>query len=196
MSDPVFSRRDAVPFVPDGSPRAFTIAPLTFRERQAYRADVARECGVFPQRAQLIAALRAAIHEAAPGNAADLLADIDAAEATPEDADAQARLTAIEATAAEVPVYAALLAARERYLGTLPWVAARHTIRGWEGPGLPPFRRDRGVVPAALLDAIPDAEIDAIGWRAIALMHPGGDAEGNSGAPSPSPETPAPTTVA
>ena len=86
MSDPVFSRRNAVTCVPDGSPREFTIAPLTFRERQAYRADVARECGVFPQRAQLIAALRAAIHEAAPGNAVDLLADIDAAEATPEDA--------------------------------------------------------------------------------------------------------------
>lgn len=194
MSDPVFSRRDVVDFAPEGSPRSYALAPLSFRERQAYRADVARECGVFPQRSQLIAGLRAAIHEVAPSNAAFLLSAIDAAEATPDDDDAQARLTAIEATAAEVPVYAALLAARERYLGTLPWVAAKHVIRGWEGPGLPAFRRDRGLVPDELLDAIPDEEIDAIGWRAVALMLPGGNAEGNSGAPSPSPETPAPST--
>lgn len=194
MSDPVFSRRDVVEFAPEGSPRSYVLAPLSFRERQAYRADVARECGVFPQRSQLIAALRAAIHEAAPNNADALLADIDAAEATPDDDDAQARLTAIEANAAGAPVYAELLAARERYLGTLPWVAAKHVIRGWEGPGLPEFRRVRGTVPEELLEAIPDGEIDAIGWRAVALMQPGGNAEGNSGAPSPSPETPAPTT--
>ena len=194
MTDPVFSRRDAVTFAPDGSPRSYVIAPLTFRERQAFRADLAREGGVFPPRGQLIAALRSAIQEIAPSNGGELLADIDAAEAAPDDANAQARLAAIEATAAEVPVYAALLAARERYLGTLPWVAARHGLRGWDGPDLPPFRRERGTVPADMLDALPDAEIEAIGWKASTLMQPSGSAEGNSGAPSPSPETPAPTT--
>ncbi len=123
-----------------------------------------------------------------------LLADIDAAEATPDDVGAQTRLASIEAIAAEVPVYAALLAARERYLGTLPWVAARHALRGWDGPGLPPFRRERGAIPADLLDTLPDAEIEAVGWKASALMQPNASAEGNSAAPSPSPETPAPTT--
>ena len=143
---------------------------------------------------QRIAALRSAVQEIAPDNAPALLADIDAAEATPDDAGAQTRLASIEAIAAEVPIYAALLAARERYLGTLPWVAARHALRGWDGPSLPPFRRERGSVPADLLDALPDAEIDAIGWKASALMQPNASAEGNSAAPSPSPETPAPTT--
>ena len=69
MTDPVFSRRDAVTFIPEGSPRSYIIAPLTFRERQAFRADLAREGGVFPPRVQLIAALRSAIQEIAPGNA-------------------------------------------------------------------------------------------------------------------------------
>jgi hypothetical protein len=92
-----------------------------------------------------------------------------------------------------VPVYAGLLAARQRYLGTLPWVAARHALRGWEGDGLPLFQRVRGLVPDDLLDAVPQDDVEAVGWRASTLMQPGRDAEGNSGAPSPSPETPAPT---
>lgn len=194
MSDPVFSRRDLVDFVPDGSPRSYVLAPLTFRERQAYLADLTREGGAYPPRGQLIAALRAAVQEIAPDNAGSLLAEIDAADSAPDDVIAQARIAAIEATAAEVPAYAALIAARVRYLGMLPWVAARHALRGWEGPGLPPFRRDRGAVPPDLLDTLPDAEIEAIGWRASGLMNPTGSAEGNSEAPSPSPETPAPTT--
>ena len=194
MTDPVFSRREAVTFTPDGSPRSYTIAPLTFRERQAFRAELAREGGLYPPRMQLIAALRSAVQEIAPDNAPALLADIDAAEATPDDVGAQTRLASIEAIAAEVPIYAALLAARERYLGTLPWVAARHALRGWDGPDLPPFRRERGSVPADLLDTLPDAEIEAVGWKASALMQPNASAEGNSAAPSQSPETPVPTT--
>jgi hypothetical protein len=51
-------------------------------------------------------------------------------------------------------------------------------------------------VPEALLDLLPGDEIEAIGWRASALMLPGADAAGNSGAPSPSPETPEPSTAA
>ena len=67
-------------------------------------------------------------------------------------------------------------------------------LRGWDGPSLPPFRRERGSIPADLLDTLPDAEIEAVGWKASALMQPNASAEGNSAAPSPSPEIPAPTT--
>jgi hypothetical protein len=35
-------------------------------------------------------------------------------------------------------------------------VAARHALRGWEGQDLPPFKRDRGLVPAP---PIPEPEI-------------------------------------
>jgi hypothetical protein len=61
--------------------------------------------------------------------------------------------------------------------------------------GLPPFQRLRGLVPDELLDALPQDDVEAVGWRASTLMQPGRDAEGNSGAPSPSPETPAPMTA-
>ena len=118
MNTPVFSRRDVVPFTPEGSPRSYTVAPLTFRERQNFRADLAREGGVYP----------------------------------------------------------------------------RHALRGWDGPGLPPFQRVRGGVPAELLDLLPDDEIEAIGWKANELMQVAPSAEGNSAAPSPSSASPAPST--
>jgi len=143
----------------------------------------------------MLDALRAAVREASPDNAAELLAVIDASEATPDDPEVQVRFGTIEAACATVPVYAGLLAARQRYLGTLPWVAARHALRGWEGDGLPQFRRSRGLVPDDLLDALPQDDIEAVGWRASTLMQPGQDAAKNSGAPSPSPETPAPMTA-
>ena len=144
----VFSRRDAEWFAPPGGTgRRYLVAPLTYRERQAFRADLAREGGIYPSHAQMLDALRAAVREASPDNADDLLAVMDASEATPDDAAVQVQLGTIEAGCATVPVYAGLLAARQRYLGTLPWVAARHALRGWEGDGLPPFRRARGLVP-------------------------------------------------
>ena len=193
----VFSRRDAEWFAPHGATgRRYLIAPLTYRERQAFRADLAREGGIYPSHAQMLNALRAAVRDASPGNSDELLAVIDASEATPDDAAVQVQLGTIEAACAIVPVYAGLLAARQRYLGTLPWVAARHALRGWEGDRLPPFRRLRGLVPDDLLDALPQDDVEAVGWRASTLMQPGRDAEGNSGAPSPSPETPAPTKAA
>jgi hypothetical protein len=195
---PIFSHRDAEAFAPAGSPRTYTIAPLTFRERQGFRADLVREAGVFPPRPQLLDALRAALRDMAPGNLPDLLAAVDTASAvpddpkewTPADHDAQVRLAAIEAACGEVPAYTSLLAARQLYLGMLPWVAARHTLRGWDGPGLPAFRRERGLVPGDLLDLLPDDELQAVGWRASEMMQPGPSAEGNSVPPSLSPAIP------
>jgi len=192
----IFSRRDAEWFAPPGAAgRRYLLAPLTYRERQAFRADLARDGGIYPSHAQMLDALRTAVREASPDNAEELLAVIVASEATPDDADVQVRFGTIEAACATVPVYAGLLAARQRYLGTLPWVAARHALRGWEGDGLPDFRRSRGLVPDDLLEALPQDDIEAVGWRASTLMQPGQDAAKNSGAPSPSPETPAPMTA-
>ncbi|WP_368415988.1 hypothetical protein [Falsiroseomonas sp.] len=144
----------------------------------------------------MLDALRAAVREASPDNADELLAVIDGSEVTPDDAAMQVQLGTIEAACATVPVYAGLLAARQRYLGTLPWVAARHALRGWEGEGLPTFRRLRGLAPDDLLDALPQDDVEAVGWRASTPLQPGTDAEGNAGAPSPSSATPAPMTAA
>lgn len=76
-----------------------------------------------------------------------------------------------------------------------PWVACRHALRGWEGPGLPTFQRDKGLVPEALLDVLPASEIAAVGWRSFLLVSLDRSAEGNSVAPLPSPGTPAPSTA-
>jgi hypothetical protein len=190
----VFSRRDAEHYTPPGSPRAYTIAPLTFRERQAFRAELAQAGGVHPGIDQLMAAMRAAVRSLGASNEADLLAAIDLAEAEPANADAQSVLGSVEAICAEVPAYAALLAARVRYRGLLPWVAARHALRGWEGPRLPPFQRERGLVPEALLDLLPTDEMEAVGMRAADLMQPAATDAHFSEAPSPSPASPAPST--
>lgn len=194
MSSPVFSRRDAEHFSPDGSPRSYLIAPLSFRERQAFRADLAREGGIYPPREQMLDALRQAVAEIAPGNAHELVAVIDAANAAQDDKALQTQLAGIEAACASHPAYGEMLAARQLYLGMLPFVAARHALRGWEGPGLPPFLRVRGAVPADLLDLLPGDEVEAIGWKASALMQAGPDAEKNSAGLSPSPGSPPPTT--
>lgn len=186
---PVFSRRADEVFTPEGAPRSYTLAPLTYMQRQDFRADLARHGGGYPSQAELLAAIRAAIREAA-GNAAELLAVVDAYEATPEDPDCQVRLAAIEAAVATVPVYAELRAARARHLAAIPYIAARHALRDWQGDGLPPFARVRGLVPEALLDVLPEAEMQAVGWRAFALMQPVAADAGNSGPPSPSPSTP------
>jgi hypothetical protein len=194
---PVFSAHDLVEVVPEGSPRSFTVAPLTYRERQAFRADHAREGGIYPTREQVLEALRQAVRAAAPSNATALLAVIDAAEADTdgEDTAAQAALAVIEATLSDDPGYAALLAARRRWLGMLPWCAARHSLRGWSGANLPPFRRERGAVPVDLMDLLPDAEVEAIGLRALALLRPDQATEGNSVPHSPAPASPTPLPV-
>ncbi len=176
------SSRDALDrFTPPGSPRTYLLAPLTYRQRQAFRADLAREGGLYPSQSQFFEVIRRVVGELAPENAGELLALVDAAEADPrgEDRETHSRLTVLEANIADQPAYAALLAARVRYSGMIPFVAARHALRGWEGPDLPEFALERGMVPEALLDAIPQAEMQAIGNRAAALMRPGDIAAGN-----------------
>jgi hypothetical protein len=206
---PVFSAHDLVAFSPPDSPRTYRIAPLTYRERIGFRAALAREAGLRPSPQDVSMALRTALREIAPTNLDTALAVVDAADAAradaeraPQDADAQARLAEAHARLAviisacmDVPVYAELRAASERWTGMAPWVACRHALRGWEGPGLPTFQRDKGLVPEALLDAMPASEIAAVGWRSFLLVSLDRSAEGNSVAPSPSPGTPAPSTA-
>jgi hypothetical protein len=173
--NPVTSRDELVEFQPPGSPRTYTLAPLTYRQRQAFRADMARDGGIYPSRAQLFDAMRRVVRELGPGNAGELLDLLEAAEADAmgEDRDLQSRVTALEVQIADQPAYSQLMAARIRYAGMLPWVAARHALRGWQGPDLPEFRQERGLVPEALLAELSDSEIQAVGNRAADLMQPG-----------------------
>ena len=204
---PVFSAHDLVAFSPPDSPRTYRIAPLTYRERIGFRAALAREAGLRPSPQDVSMALRTALREIAPTNLDTALAVVDAADAAradaeraPQDADAQARLAEAHARLAviisacmDVPVYAELRAASERWTGMAPWVACRHALRGWDGPGLPAYQRDKGLVPEVLLDVMPASEIAAVGWRAFLLVSLDRSAEGNSAAPSPSPGIPTPS---
>jgi hypothetical protein len=193
--DPVFSAHDLVEFTPPGSSARYMIAPLTFRQRAAMRADLARYGGVYPTNWQMFEALRGAVRQSGAANLPELVAAIDAAEAAPADQDAQRALQAIEAVCATAPGYGDLLAARNQYMGMLPFVAAKHALRGWEGEGLPEFRQERGVVPDALMDQLGD-DLTAVGWRAHELAHVGKSAEGNSVSPSHSSVTPTPAKAA
>lgn len=190
---PIFTTGVVDAFTPPGSPRTYLIQPLSYTQRAAFRAEHARRGGIFPSNAQMFAALRVAVEANSPANADDLLSDIALAEAEPENAQAKAKLTAIEAACAALGGYAELLAARRLWTDMLPFVAARHALRGWEGPGLPEFQKDAaGLVPPHLLEVLPDAELADIGWRADALMQPSRAAVGNSSRLSSSPGSPEP----
>jgi hypothetical protein len=187
----VFSVSDTVPCTPPESPRTYQLAALSYRQRVAMLRDLRREGGIPPNRATLLAGLREALRQVAPDNLGECLATIDEAEGAPDDPAAQARLRLVELAAVDVPAYAALLDAQARWSESLPMVAARHALRGWSGPRLPPFAAEAGLVPPELLDLVPSNELEHIGNRAYLLAVLGRGAEGNSARVSPSSEIPA-----
>lgn len=186
MDAPVTTARAVESFTPEGSPRSYRIAPLNFHQRIAYNADLTRMAGSYPKDAQLLLAIRAAVMAEKPDNLDALLGQIARAEAEPTNIEAQADLGLIEQRVSLSPFYAELRCQRDRYLAMLPWVAAKHALRGWDGPGLPEFAAPGGLVSAEGLEALADLdELAAVGWRAAALMAPGQRAVGNSASPSP-----------
>lgn len=193
-AEPVFSVLDPVSFTPPRSPRTYRLSPLSYRERNRLRRAIRAEAGDPPDRAVMLGTLREVLEQLQPANLAEALAVVDAAEADPTDRTAQARLAVIERAARVEPSYAALLDANVQYNEVSPIITAQFALRGWSGPGLPPFAQDaEGRVPADLLEAIPAAELDAVAARASVLIWLGPDAEGNSEGPSPSPGSPTPT---
>lgn len=189
----VFSARETEWFTPPGSPRSYLLQPLTYRERSAMRRELRRVGGIPPERAALLEGMREALRQVQPANLDACLAIVDEAEATPDDAGVQARLALVEQAVVDVPAYTALTDAQVRHNDAVPYVAARHGLRDWRGPGLPDFARVDGAVPEHLLEELPAAEIGIVGWRVYVLAMLGRSAEGNSVALSPSPESPTPT---
>lgn len=192
QAEPVFSLLDTVAFTPPSSPRTYHLSPLSVRERNRLRRML-REITDPPDRAVMLGVLRECLIEIQPANLAEALAQVDEAEAAPDDKAAQARLAVLERAARNIPAYAELLEAQLLYSETQPWLTARFCLRGWSGPGLPDFCREGELVPENLMDAIPAAEFDAIAGRANVLIWLGPSAVGNFAAPSPSPAPPTPT---
>lgn len=193
-AEPVFSVLDTVSYTPPRSPRTYRLSPLTYRERNRLRRAIRAEAGEPPDRVVMLGVLREVLEAMAPANLAEVLAQVDAAGADPADRPAQARLAVLERAARAAPAYAELLDANLAYNEAVPVLTAQFALRGWDGPGLLPFRTDaEGRVPEELLNAIPAAELDLVAARANVLIWLGPDAEGNSEAPSPSPASQAPT---
>lgn len=192
-AEPVFSALDAEWFKPERSPRRYRIAPLSYRQRNAMQRDIRRTGGPEIDRAVMLDVLRHALRQLAPENLDACLATIDAAEATPEDRGLQAQMSVIEHAVAGVSAYDDMQEKHIRHREALVLCTLRHSLRGWDGPGLPAFALQDGLVPDNLLDAIPAAELDAVFGHSRVLHYLGPAAVGNSVAPSPSPESQAPT---
>jgi hypothetical protein len=190
MDNPILSRRDVEEFTPPGSPRTYTIAPLTVRERMRARAAVIAEGGVYPDQATMYAAMRDVLREAGPADLDDLLAVLDEAQAAPDDQEIMAKAAKIETACQSSPAYTALLARRNRHMAAIPFVFFLYAVRSWSGDSLPPFERRNETVREDLLDAVPEAELVMVGWKAHEMAQPGKGAEGNSVTPSRSSGTP------
>lgn len=199
----VLSANDLDRFTPahranDPVPPVYLIAPMTWRQRAAWRADLAG-AGIarLPTDEDFVRGVRAALEEVAPDNLAECLDAVDAmlgvmaagpmADAPPAaegvepapdpDRDAEiARRTAVldaygtvERAMAPHPRVAGMAAERARFNGLAPGLAAAHALRGWEGVPVP-FVRRNGVVPDDALDRLPEDDLRAVGFRALELM--------------------------
>ncbi len=199
----VLSANDLDRFTPahrasDPVPPVYLIAPMTWRQRAAWRADLAG-AGIsrLPTDEDFVRAVRAALEEVAPDNLAECLDAVDAmlgvmaAGPMPEvppspegtivppdpERDAEiARRTAVldaygsvEHAMAPHPRVSAMAAGRARFNGLAPGLAAAHALRGWEGVPVP-FVRRNGVVPDDTLDRLPEDDLRAVGFRALELM--------------------------
>lgn len=194
MTDGPVTSAEALEFhTPAGSPNTYSLAPLSYPERTRFRAHLIRVAGSYPNDQTVRLALRVAVQATSPGNAAEILAQIDLAEAEPGNLSAQVQVAAIENACSTVPALADLLSRRQFHVEMIPWVVAQYGLRGWAGPDLPEFERDKsGLVPEALLELLPPDDLSSLGYRLNSLTRVNRRAEGNSGSPSPSPATPKP----
>jgi hypothetical protein len=153
----------------------------------------------------MIAAARESIERCQPENAADLLEicdrfaalDEQSAAADPEAASEvhdhwrQLALTLQDAGGD----FAAKAADNEFWWAMAPLQAARCFLIGREDqPALP--RGMDALVPEEALQDIPEEDVAAIGWRALALMKPTEQDVKNSASPQPSPSGQKPSTAA
>ena len=177
----------------EGAP-VYLLAPMSWRTRGKFRAALMGEGIRYPQDAEMAKTAREIVAELAPDNAADLNAVLDtfldqrtqpapdapAAEAPAEEQEAfltvmaarhqvEADYEALIDRLRQHPKIGFLLALRTAFNELAPPLAASYALVGWENVAQP-FRRLNGVVPDEVLDALPRADLGAIGSESLMLI--------------------------
>lgn len=187
----VQSVRQVERFAPDGeSGPVFLLRPPRYFERALFSRAMAERGAFFPGDLKLIEAMRDAIAALEPDNVVELTALLDQAETAtrsgqPMAPDQAKDVATLELKLRGLPDVAALLAAREHWLNTIPGVAFSMFCDGWEGVAAK-YKRVGSFIPDATLDRLDHRHVTAAGWKAWDLMQPSRDAEKNSDSPSPS----------
>lgn len=190
--------------VPPDAP-VYLVAPLSYRDRAGYRGAVAAAGLRYPGQPELLRTVREAITDLAPGNADVLLSQVEAyadwlaaQDAPPEPAEAAETAEEKDELAAEAarqtslmaafealvdllrihPAVSRLLSLRTTFLEMAPWLAAAAALRGVENVAVP-FRRVAGIVPDDVLEELPEADVRAIGARAMELFNVSAAQQGN-----------------
>lgn len=168
------------------APTYFLCVP-TLRQKARFRAAIVAGGARAVGQGEVLSVLRKAIKGAAAPDQVDALIEIvDQFEAADDEADAGLRddIAEIEAVMRQAwPPYARLLGEQALYLQVAPIVAAQHFLTGWENVPAP-FKRVAEVVPEGILEAIPESDLQEVGWKALSLLRPARDAEKNSASPS------------
>ncbi len=197
----VLSAQDFDRFTPphradDPAPPVYLVAPMTWRERARWRAELARGGAArFSTAEQIARAVRDAVEEVAPDNLAECLDAVDAmlgliaaeaargtdAPADPapdgaagpaQDAGRRAVVDAyqtVEGAMAAHPRVAGMMAENAMFNAVAPVLAAAVALRGWEGVAAS-FERRNGMVPDDVLDRLDERDLYAVGNRALQLM--------------------------
>ena len=180
-------------FTPEGSSVTYLIRIPTLGTKASFRRHcVAAGIQIWPKR-ELCRRAAITLRDVNPDNLDSLLDLVAEVEAAAEDgADlAEATLTAWTEISQQLrrfdPGFAGLVADNQHWTQLAPVIAARCFLAGWEGIDLAFKRGIDGLVPEDLLERIPEADLIAIGWRALQLMTPTGAQEKNSVSPPPSP---------
>jgi hypothetical protein len=183
----------------------YLIAIPTLTGRARYRRAMSAAGVRIWDRDAMVAAARQSIERGQPENAADLLEICDrfaglderAADADPDGAAEIGNLWRTLALALQDAGgdFAAKTADNEFWWAMAPLQAARCFLIGREDQ--PALKRGMDqMIPEEALQDIPEEDIAAIGWRALALMKPSEQDVKNSASPQPSPSGQKPSTAA
>lgn len=178
--------RFTVPGDTRSPPPVYLIKPASLFDRAHYRGDLDAAGLRLPGEDELLNEARAAAAELGGGDASMFQALIDQAQAgeiEPNSAAAKQWQRFAQSLLDHWPPYRELIAARSKWMTLAPLYAARRFLRGWENVDAEFRLGADGLVPEAVLEALPDEDISMIGLRAIALLRPDGGEEKNSASP-------------